>query len=467
MLFSSSVFLIVFLPVVLGLYYIPIFKNTKYKNIILVIFSILFYGWGEPLFVFLLLFSCILNYYLTLYFSKLPCDTDRMINKKKLYFIFLISYDIGILFIFKYLTFLLSEMYKFYDKISPIYIALPIGISFYTFQIISYVVDVYKGIVPAQNSLLDLILYIMMFPQLIAGPIVRYNTIQDEIINRTESFEKFGQGCIRFIFGLSKKVLLSNYCAVIADNAFYLSKQSSLSILGAWGGSIAYALQLYLDFSGYSDMAIGLGLMFGFHFPENFNYPFISKSITELWHRWHISLSTWFKEYVYIPLGGNRCKISRQLFNLFFVWLLTGIWHGANWTFLLWGILTFIILVFEKYLIKRKQISRVYTLLLFCILFTLFRSDSINDALHYWHSMIPIGNHVPLYSSATIQYFLQSWPTILLSILVCIPIKETLLKKFSDKTIVKLEAVVALPLFIICLAHCVGNGYNPFIYFNF
>ncbi len=331
MVFSSTVFLFLFLPALLLLYYQPWIVGRNWKNTILLIFSLLFYSWGEPVFVLLLLVSIVINWACALKISQNHAGQKK---HGKLWMLVAIVFDLLLIGIFKYSTFLWSNIALLMGSEHQIAeIAMPIGISFFTFQLMSYIFDVYYGKASAQQNPAHVALYISLFPQLIAGPIVRYSQIESEILIRQESFDNLSEGVRRFIYGLGKKVLLANYLAQIADNAFDYGAYSSVA--SAWLGAVAYTLQIYFDFSGYSDMAIGLGRMFGFHFPENFHYPYIAHSVTDFWRRWHISLSSWFRDYVYIPMGGNRVPKYKWVRNLFVVWLLTGIWHGANWTFIL------------------------------------------------------------------------------------------------------------------------------------
>ena len=343
MLFSSSTFLFAFLPIVIFIYYVFLRNHRNLQNIFLLIASLIFYAWGEVAFVFVMMLSIIANYFFGLFVSR-----AKNTNKKKLPLVLSIVFNLSILFVFKYLVFTLTNINALFGANLAIpNIALPIGISFFTFQAMSYVIDVYRG-EEAQKSILNVGLYISFFPQLIAGPIVRYKTVAYQILHRKESFDDFSSGVCRFIIGMGKKVLLANSLAVVADAAFD-GDIANTSASFAWLGAIAYTMQIFFDFSGYSDMAIGLGKMFGFKFLENFDYPYISGSITEFWRRWHISLGSWFRDYVYFPLGGSRVKSKgRLIFNLFVVWLLTGIWHGANWTFIIWGLMYFVLLVIEK-----------------------------------------------------------------------------------------------------------------------
>lgn len=354
MLFASSIFIFGFLPLILTLYYICK-KNRKLSNIILLIASLAFYAFGEPRFVIIMMISIIINWWLGM---KISSARKRNESKtKKTWLAVGIIFNVAIIFIFKYLMFVMGIV----NQVTPLsmeipIIKLPIGISFYTFQSISYLIDVYREKGQVQKNLLNVALYIAFFPQLIAGPIVRYETIANQLEGRKESFALFSEGVRRFIVGLGKKVIIANQMALIADAAHVANAGGQISIAFAWLGSIAYTLQIYFDFGGYSDMAIGLGKMFGFEFLENFNYPYISKSITEFWRRWHISLSTWFRDYVYIPLGGSRVKSNtRHIFNIFIVWLLTGIWHGAAWNFIAWGLGYFVLLIIEKYVFARMK----------------------------------------------------------------------------------------------------------------
>lgn len=342
MVFSSTIFLFLFLPLTVIIYYNPFIQGRRFRNIFLLLASIFFYAWGEPFFVLLMLVEICVGWFIGI---KIENSFEAASRKK--YLTYGVVFHVGLLFIFKYLGFIVREAGIFlYQDLSWFQIPLPIGISFFTFQLLSYLFDVYYRKSHAQRNVLNLGLYISFFPQLIAGPIVRYDVIENQIQHRKEHLYGFSEGMIRFIYGLAKKVLIANYIAQIADNIF--DAGVPLSVGTAWLGAIAYTLQIYFDFSGYSDMAIGLGRMFGFCFPENFNYPYISNSVTEFWRRWHMSLSSWFRDYVYIPLGGNRVPVRRWVFNLFIVWALTGLWHGANWTFLCWGLYYFIILLLEK-----------------------------------------------------------------------------------------------------------------------
>lgn len=380
MVFSSTAFLFLFLPLTILGYYNPFLKSRNFRNRFLLFMSIVFYALGEPVFVFLMLLSIFVGW---LAARKLETAVD--VKKRKRILVLAVFFHVGLLFIFKYLTFTMQQLGLLLHKdFSMISLALPIGISFFTFQLLSYLFDVYRGRAKAQKSVLNVGLYIALFPQLIAGPIVRYEWIEKEIMERRENWNDFADGMMRFIYGLAKKVLIANYVAQLADNIFLFDGASTVAT--AWLGALAYTLQIYFDFSAYSDMAIGLGMMFGFHFPENFNYPYISRSATEFWRRWHMTLGNWFRDYVYIPLGGNRVPKSRWVLNLFIVWALTGIWHGANWTFLTWGLFYFVLLLVERltgFAEKLSVLSHLYALAAIMIGWVIFRSPDLAFAANY------------------------------------------------------------------------------------
>ncbi len=471
MLFSSLVFLQFFLPLVLLLYYGVFRHNRKLQNIFLFIASIGFYAWGEPRFALILMVSILVNWYI----AKL---IDKNRSKKKLSLTLLIIdffFNLSLIFVFKYLAFTISTANSVLGQAFTIpKIALPIGISFFTFQALSYVVDVYRNDGRVQKSPLNVGLYIAFFPQLIAGPIVRYNTIDEQIDNRKESFDEFSKGVARFIMGLAKKVLLANSFAIIANPHFKYIATLDISIEKAWIGAIAYTFQIYFDFSGYSDMAIGLGKMFGFKFEENFNYPYIAKSTSEFWRRWHISLGRWFRDYVYIPLGGNRCKNKyRVIFNLFVVWLLTGIWHGANYTFIVWGLMYFVTISLEKTVNFEKikgftALKYIYTMLLVVIGWVIFKSDSLTNAIIYLKCMFG-------FSSANFElgYLLfilkENFVIIVTAMLISTPIYQKLKNwKYKDTITIKTAYVISVCLlFLLSVSTLVKGSYNPFIYFNF
>jgi alginate O-acetyltransferase complex protein AlgI len=374
------------------------------------------------------------------------------------------------LFVFKYLTFTGSVIESLFGvQLSIPNIALPIGISFFTFQAMSYVIDVYRGNGAVQKNPFNVALYISFFPQLIAGPIVRYQTIAEQINFRKENFTDFSDGVYRFMLGFCKKVLIANNVASVADEIF---GKSEISVATAWIGAVAYTLQIFFDFAGYSEMAIGLGKMFGFHFLENFDYPYISKSVSEFWRRWHMSLGTWFRDYVYFPLGGSRVKSkSRLVFNLFVVWLLTGVWHGANWTFVAWGLLYFVLLAFEKltnFPAKLKSFSHIYTMLFVIIGWVLFRSESISAALEYLQTMFFMSG-AELFDDKAI-FFLDNYKFYLVAgILACFPIMPKIKEKIkTGRKVYESIAVIALLItFIVSLTFTIKGSYNPFIYFNF
>ncbi len=464
MVFSSTVFLFLFLPFTVMVYYNPCLNSRKFRNNFLLLMSLAFYAYGEPLFVCIMIFEIIMGWLIGL---KLEFTDSKKLRKRWLtigtvFFVFM-------LFVFKYLTFV-SEQFGGLLCIdtSNINIALPVGISFFTFQLLSYIFDIYYGKAKAQRSVLNVGLYIALFPQLIAGPIVRYDVIEREIIERQENLRDFADGMLRFSYGLGKKVLIANYMAMLADNIFNAGMPESVAT--AWLGAIAYTLQIYFDFSGYSDMAIGLGKMFGFKFPENFNYPYISSSITEFWRRWHISLSSWFRDYVYIPLGGNRCSKGRWLGNLFVVWALTGMWHGANWTFICWGLWYFLWLVVEKIIgmpNKMAVISHIYAMVVVIIGWVFFRSDSIGDALGYIGIMLGVGGN-KLADEIFYHYLSGSYMLLVLAFLLSMPVVPYLQKKFCCQVWGQnMEGILGTAIFLLSVLMCTSGSYNPFIYFNF
>lgn len=465
MLFSSLTFLFVFLPVVLFFYWIV---RPQLRNAVLLLSSIFFYAWGEPRYVLVMLATILINY-----FGALAVDKYRT---KKIYSVSVtIVCDLLFLFYFKYFDFFISNINEaFHSNFGLLNILMPIGISFYTFQSISYVVDVYRDEVPVQKNLYKLALYISLFPQLVAGPIVKYHDVAEQIENRQVDYEAIVSGIKRFIVGLSKKVLIANTMGAIADNIFSQSVDE-LSVAVSWLGAVTYSLQIFFDFSGYSDMAIGLGLMFGFKFKENFNYPYISKSITEFWRRWHISLSTWFKEYVYIPLGGNRISQKRTYINIAIVFLLTGFWHGANWTFMLWGVWHGLFNIIEKATgifkdsgVRWKEgVKHVYALLVVLFGWVLFRADNITYAWAY------IRNMIGFYDSSSYLMF-NSYVTIfdlfilVLAIVFSTPIASNFLNISSENFWKnKFQNVSLIILFVISVSFLVASTYNPFIYFRF
>lgn len=473
MLFSSIVFLFYFFPVVLLIYYI-LRSSNMLKNIFLLFASLFFYAWGEPWFVLIMILSIICNYIFALL-------VDRYRDEKSISRIILVLMcfvNLGLLFYFKYLGFALRTITQITNfKIHIPNIALPIGISFFTFQAMSYVVDVYRKNGNIQKNPFYVALYISFFPQLIAGPIVRYSTIADQITNRKETWQKFSVGTCRFITGLSKKVLIANNMAVVADRVFEMNTVTGVPSSLAWLGSIAYTLQIFFDFSGYSDMAIGFGLMFGFKFEENFNYPYISKSITEFWRRWHMSLGSWFKEYVYFPLGGSRIKNKDKVIrNLFIVWLLTGIWHGAEWTFVLWGLLNFTFISVEKFFAIDKRVSNKITRNLYVLFFVnlgwvIFRADNLVEAGKFISSMFKFYEN-GFWSEYTAMFLKEYIVFFIAGIVFSTPIAKRMNKFIVDgepggKILDFGYTIVIISLFLICVSYLTKGTYNPFIYFNF
>ena len=464
MVFSSIEFLFVFLPVVLLLYFNPLTRSRTYRNVILLAASLFFYAWGEPVFVFLMILSIIMTWLVGV---KMDAAAP---NRKKPWLTLGMGLHVLLLVVFKYLTFLCQQLgLLLHMDTGAIDIALPIGISFFTFQLMSYLFDVYYGESAVQKNVFWLGLYVSLFPQLIAGPIVRYEQIADEILHRKETRADFAEGMTRFIFGLAKKLLLANYMAQIADNTFLLSSLLPISVASAWLGAVAYALQIYFDFSGYSDMAIGLGRMFGFHFAENFNYPYVANSITDFWRRWHISLSSWFRDYVYIPLGGNRVSRRRQIFNIFVVWALTGIWHGANWTFVAWGLFYFVLLMAEKTFGFAKKLgifSHLYVWLMLLLGWVLFRAESIGAALRYMGQMF--GRVTAGFTDETFFTYLSSCKYVLpVALFFCLPVYPFIKRHLPALLADLVTAVVLLAAAALSLLSVVGTTYNPFIYFNF
>ena len=477
MLFPSVEFIFAFLPIVLTVYFILLRRNVLLKNIWLFAASLFFYAFGEGSFILLMLGEILLDYLLALFLNR----SQKRWARRTLLSIAIIS-NIGILGIFKYASFVCVDILHLPPDAVGIAadIHLPLGISFFTFQALSYVLDVYMGKVAATGSFLNVGLYVSFFPQLVAGPIVRFTDIADAINNRKESIDSFSSGVVRFLIGLSKKVLIANNMALVADAAWKLiiGDRLEASVAMAWLGAISYTLQIYFDFSGYSDMAIGLGKIFGFDFPENFKHPYIATSLTEFWRRWHISLSSWFRDYVYIPLGGSRRGEARTYINLMIVWLLTGIWHGANYTFVVWGLLYGILLMIEKVLCAHKAIrkqsliqriaGRIYTMIVVTLAWVIFRSDSINDAVIYILGMFGRGSG-KLVDRVFVAYLKQNICFYIPAMIGCIPILESLELKFGEKNPIYNVAFGATVLagFVISVSYIINNGYNPFIYFNF
>ncbi len=456
--FSSIAFIFYFLPLVLICYYL---SPYRLKNLVLFIFSLLFYAWGEPLYIFIMIFSIFSDY-----IHAIIIDNNRGNIKSKIALISSIIINLSLLAFFKYSDFLISIYNNISNNNVPLLnIILPIGISFYTFQTMSYSIDVYRNEAPVQKNIISLASYVTLFPQLVAGPIVRYSDIANDLNSRTHNFDKLYDGICRFIIGLSKKVILANNLGVIWFS-IKSSNYNNLSISTAWLGIICFTLQIYFDFSGYSDMAIGLGKMFGFSFLENFNYPYISKSITEFWRRWHISLGIWFRDYVYIPLGGNRCAKLRWLFNIIVVWFLTGLWHGASFNFILWGLYFGFILILEKlFLLKKLKslpniISHVYVITLILISFVLFDITSLSDVFKYYKAMFNFNN--VLFDKTFLYYLIPNISLLIIGILASTPIFKNI---FSKYTILKFITLI-LGL-IISTSFLVDSTFNPFLYFRF
>ena len=465
MLFTSISFLYYFLPALIIIYFIT---PKKYKNIILLIASLLFYLYGEPKYVFLMIAEIIIAYIGAILIDKYK-------NQSKNILIITLFIHVFLLIIFKYTDFIIQTINDISNaNIKLLNIALPIGISFYTFQIISYIIDVYNGKVNVQKNIIKLATYVSLFPQLVAGPIVRYQTVEKELDDRTHSFNNFAYGIRRFTIGLAKKVLIANALGELCSKAFLVDEKT---VVFFWIFGISYMLQLYFDFSAYSDMAIGLGRIFGFHFPENFNYPYISKSITEFWRRWHISLSTWFKDYVYIPLGGNREGKYKQIRNILIVWLLTGIWHGANWTFLIWGLLFGIILIIEKLWLNKLMeklpsfIRRIYVLFIVMILFIIFNSDNMSVALTNIKGLFGM-NGEAFVNDYTLHYLKSYLPVLIIALVGSTPFIKILIDKLRKNKYVNniiniLEPILIVVILVVVTSYLIDNSYNPFLYFRF
>lgn len=470
MLFSSIIFIFYFLPIVLILYYMT-FWSRKLQNAILLIVSLFFYAWGEPKYVWLMVGSILFNYIMGI--------VIHCYQKKYLLMITIVG-NLLVLIVFKYMNFLVRNVN---DALGGSYliqipnIVLPIGISFFTFQAMSYVIDVYRKDVKVQKNPFYLGLYVSFFPQLVAGPIVQYSDIEDQIFDREESWQKFSAGSCRFIMGLSKKVVLSNNIAVIVDRIFTMQSQGQIPVTLAWLGAIAYTLQIYYDFSGYSDMAIGLGLMFGFKFQENFNYPYISKSIGEFWRRWHISLGMWFRKYVYIPLGGSRVENQDKMVrNMLTVWVLTGVWHGAEWTFVFWGLFNFIFLIVERLFDFEESsipdwIKHCYCMIAVMFGWILFRSQDLIQAGSYMAAMFGRGN-AGFFSAYAWMFIRENAAFLISAVIFALPIARNTnhylyQQKKGYRIIEFCYPAVLIGLLLVSISYLVKGTYNPFIYFNF
>jgi len=466
MLFSSIPFLYYFLPSVLILYFLA---PKMLKNTVLLISSLVFYGWGEPKYVILMVASIIIGFV-----SGLLIEATSEKSKKKLIMTINVIINLGFLGFFKYSNFFIENFNNVTGlSIELLSVALPIGISFYTFQILSYAVDVYRGTTKAQRNIISLATYITMFPQLIAGPIVRYTDVVDYLDKRTLNFEKISYGLRRFIIGLSKKVLIAN---ALGELCVTFKASDDRALLFYWLYAVSFCLQVYFDFSGYSDMAIGLGKILGFDFMENFNFPFISKSVAEFWRRWHISLGSWFRDYVYIPLGGNRVKKSRWIFNVLVVWFLTGFWHGAAWNFIVWGLYFVIFLVFEKtkigkFITETHILNRVYTLFFIIISFVIFDAVNMGEAFSYIKAMLGFSG-IPLVSDEFIYYSKEYAVILLIGLIGATPLVKKAATKLTGIKGVKvvvgiLEPIILVALLILVTAYLVDGSFNPFLYFRF
>ncbi len=465
MLFSSITFLYYFLPLIIIFYFLVPFR---FKNFVLLLFSLIFYSWGEPKYIILMILSIFCGYIEGLLIQK---------SAEKKYSRWVLACSccihLGLLGYFKYFDFLIENINVLGGHLSPLRIALPIGISFYTFQIISYLIDVYRRDCNAQHNLISFGAYVSMFPQLIAGPIVRYKDIESQLLFRTHSISKASLGIRRFVIGLSKKVLLANSFGKLCS--IFLETQDP-SILYYWLYAVSFALQIYFDFSGYSDMAIGLGKLFGFEFPENFNYPYMSKSVTEFWRRWHMTLGNWFRDYVYIPMGGNRVSKKRWFFNIAVVWFLTGLWHGAAWNFILWGLLFAVILVLEKQWIgkllgKHSIISHFYVIGVLIISFVIFNATDLQN-LRDTLLVLFTGNGLPFVSHEFLYYFKSYGVLLFVGILGATPLCKEIYSNLESKekwnhTFTILEPLILLILACIVTAYLINDSYNPFLYFRF
>ena len=468
MVFSSAVFLFAFLPVVFILH--TVIRNTTARNVLLIVASLIFYAWGEPVYVVLLLASILINYLL-----------GRFVWGRKSVLVAAVIVNLAFLIVFKYAGFIVQSINAIpFISLKEPKISMPIGISFYTFQAMSYVIDTYRDERKRPGSFLDVMLYVCLFPQLVAGPIVKYNSVREQLQDRQVSAEGVASGIQRFIVGLSKKMLIANVMAVAVDRMFALD-MAQLDMASAWVGAVCYMLQIYFDFSGYSDMAVGMGKMFGFTFPENFDYPYTACSIRQFWKKWHISLTSWFREYLYFPLGGNRKGRARTLFNRFFVFLCTGIWHGADWTFVVWGIYHGVLTMLETVLVKDKKdknagkaadsakpvirvLGHIYTLLAVMIGFVIFRADSMSQAVHFIVSMFSFGATAVGTMTAVSVMSPLFIITLIIAAVACTPVLRMLPKNAVTRL---LGMVLTIILYMLCIMEIAAGSYNPFIYFRF
>lgn len=469
MVYSSAVFLLLFLPMVLLIYYaVP----DRLRNPVLLVASLIFYAWGEPIYILIMLFSTVFDYGNGLLLERL--DASGKSDKRKYVLLLSVVVNLGLLCFFKYTDFVIGSVNSLTNAgLSLLHIALPVGISFYTFQTLSYTIDVYRREVKAQRNILDFGMYICMFPQLIAGPIVKYRDIEGQMNHRVINADCACSGIFRFVIGLGKKVLLANSLGVVWDEISALDgRQAALTSLI---GAAAYMLQIYFDFSGYSDMAIGIGQMLGFDFLENFDYPYESRSITEFWRRWHISLGTWLREYLYIPLGGNRRGLPRQIFNLFVVWTLTGLWHGAGWNFVVWGLYFFTLLVLEKlFLLESLKklpdfLARIYTLLAVLVSWVIFASDDLSHAMMYLRALFGANGFV---NAASLYYLREHFLIIAIGALLSVSAVKRLCGRLlgqmsNDKLVFGMKAAFAAAVYGVSLVMVINSSYNPFLYFRF
>ena len=464
MVFSSLLFLFLYLPTVLILYYIC---PRKWRNLLLFVVNLVFYGWGEPVYVTLMIFSTIVDYTCGYFINKYRHVNDK---KAKVFLIASMVINLSLLGFFKYAGFITDTLnYLPFLNIPSLKVPLPIGISFYTFQTMSYSIDVYRGDAPVQRNIISFGTYVSLFPQLIAGPIVRYKDIAYQLDHRRETLDDFTKGVCIFCVGLAKKVLIANQMGALWDR---IQAVGDTGWLGSWVGIIAYTFQIYFDFSGYSDMACGLGNMFGFEFLKNFNYPYISKSVTEFWRRWHISLGTWFREYVYIPLGGNRKGIARQMLNLLIVWFLTGLWHGAAFNFIFWGLYFGLLLVLEKFVLKRwldkapAFVQHIYALFFIVIGWVLFYFTDLGDMGAFFASMFSFGGEVISHDAGVLA--LSYLPMLIVAAVASTPLATNLYKKIMDtKAAPALKTLFCVAVLGLCTALLVSQSYNPFLYFRF
>ena len=470
MLFSSISFLYYFLPVVIILYFLVPFK---FKNLVLLLSSLFFYFYGEPVYVFLMIASTV-----SAYVHGLLIGRFKGTKWAKVFMVSSVAVGLSALLFFKYTDFFITNVNSIFGgEIGLLKLALPIGISFYTFQTISYTIDVYRGDAKVQRNFIHLATYVALFPQLIAGPIVRYTTVEEDLSSRKHSFAGFSEGAFRFVVGLAKKVLIADSLGVMCGSGQIFRTSDEKSVLFYWLYIITYCLQVYYDFSGYSDMAIGLGKMFGFRFLENFNYPFISKSVAEFWRRWHMSLGTWFRDYVYIPLGGNRVSKLRWFRNTLVVWFLTGFWHGADWTFIIWGLYFALFLLLEKFFLARwlekvpSFVRHIYVLAVMAVSFVIFNAEGAGGILSDLGGLVGVGG-IPLVTKESVYYLVSFLPLIVMAAIGATPVVKTLALKFRNseklgKIANVLEPVVMVVLLVVVTAYLVDSSANFFLYFRF